>query len=283
MLSRSTQEVKAGYLSHLSLRSGSLVPPIQDEESTHALKPPVLDSSFCLESPGHGNPRSILNHMFEVLRPLNSQDLSEELYNTGKQLTSETKIIPESAKEKKVGGKKMKARPKNTEGKEKNNGCKLVEKTENDEHILKINQVEHSFCPEKYDNSSDTLKQEDRKSLRDQEIFYTNQDSESNIKDPELNLNDSNTDIKDSNSSIKDSNSIFKDSNTTIKDSKSNSNDFNIKDSDTNIKDSNTNIKDSKSNIKDSQSTNTRQNVLPDSLEEHVTAKIQVLPPCVIF
>ena len=149
------------YLSHPSLRSGNLVPPIQDEECSHPLKPPVLDSSFRLESPGHGedkaipNPRSVLHHMFEVLRPLNSQDLSEELYNTGKQLTNESKIKPERTKENKikpertkenkVRGKRIKVRPKNREGRDEKemNGCKLVGKTETDKHSLKINQDEH--------------------------------------------------------------------------------------------------------------------------------------------
>ena len=259
-MSRSTQEVKAGYLSHPSLISGNLVPPIQDEECSHALKPPVLDSSFRLESPGHGkdkaipNPRSVLHHMFEVLRPLNSQDLSEELYNTGKQLTCENKIKPERTKEKKVHGK----RPKNREGRDEKekNGCKLVGKTETDDHSLKINQDEHSSCPEKYDNSYDTFEPEDRDYLNNQEIFYTKQDSGSFNKDPDS------INIKDSNSSIKD---------------------YNTKINDLNTNDAKSNIKDSKSNIKDSESTITQQNVLSDTLKEHITAKIQVLPSCVMI
>ena len=192
--------------------------------------------------------------MFEVLRPLNSQDLSEELYNTGKQLTCENKIKPERTKEKKVHGK----RPKNREGRDEKekNGCKLVGKTETDDHSLKINQDEHSSCPEKYDNSYDTFEPEDRDYLNNQEIFYTKQDSGCFIKDPDS------INIKDFNSSIKD---------------------YNTKINDLNTNDAKSNIKDSKSNIKDSKSTITQQNVLSDTLEEHITAKIQVLPSCVMI
>ena len=117
-------------------------------------------------------------------------------------------------------------------------------------------------CTEKYDNSSDTFEPEDRDYLKNQEIIYTKQDSGSFIKDPDSN-------IKDSNSSIKDPDFIIKDFKSNIKDYNTNINDLNIKDS--------------KSNIKDSESTITQQNVLSDTLEEHVTAKIQVLPSCVII